>query len=74
MTQSAESVTLSVPRAVLSNIMELSDELTDRMHQLLERNTDGALGPSEKAELETLVQIAEFGQIISVALHKQVSP
>lgn len=38
------------------------------MHALLERNTDGQLSASEKAELDTLVRIAEFGQIVSMAL------
>ncbi len=68
MIQSADPITLSVPRKVLTDIVQLSAELTDRMHALLERNTDGALGPIEKAELETLVRMAEFGQIVSMAL------
>jgi hypothetical protein len=72
MIQAADPVTFSVPRTVLSDIVRLSADLTDRMHELLERNTDGQLNPNERAELETLVHIAEFGQIISLALDSQV--
>ena len=74
MAQLADPVTFSVPRTVLSDIARLTDELTDRMHALLERNTDGQLAPSEKAELETLVQMAQFGQIVSLALQAQDAP
>lgn len=42
------------------------------MHELLERNTDGKLTALERAELETLVQMAEFGQILSMALQPTV--
>ena len=66
--QTRDSITVSVPRTVLTDIVQLSSELIDRMHALLERNTDGQLSASEKAELDTLVRIAEFGQIVSMAL------
>ncbi len=68
MVQAVDDVTISVPRSVLSNIVELTSELNERMHDLLERNTDGGLGATERAELETLVRMAEFGQIVSLAL------
>ena len=74
MPQLADPVTFSIPRTVLSDIVRLTDELTDRMHSLLERNTDGQLAPSEKAELETLVRMAEFGQIVSLALRAPGTP
>jgi hypothetical protein len=74
MTQAADPVTISVPRKILSDIAHLSAELTDRMHELLERNTDGQLTPSEQSELETLVRMAEFGQIVSMALQPQANP
>ena len=64
MTRVTNAVTFSVPRATLSAITRLSAKLTDRMHELLERNTDGELSGTEKAELKTLVQMAEFGQIV----------
>lgn len=38
------------------------------MHDLLERNADGALSPLEREQLETLVEMAQFGQLISSAL------
>ena len=68
MVQATDPVTISVPRDVLLSIVELSSDMTDRMHQLLEKNTDGHLRPHEKAELESLVRIAELGQIAAVAL------
>jgi hypothetical protein len=68
MTQITDPITFSVPRNLLTDIVRLTDDLTDRMHELLEANTDGALTPSERAELETLVRMAEFGQIVSTAL------
>jgi hypothetical protein len=74
MIQSADPITFSVSRKVLSDIVELSAELTDRMHELLEKNTDGQLGPTERSELETLVRMAEFGQIVSMALQPQAQP
>ena len=68
MIQSADPITFSVPRKVLTDIVQLSAELTDRMHELLEKNTDGQLGAIERTELEALVRVAEFGQIVSMAL------
>ena len=68
MSQLVDPVTVSVPRNVLSDILTLSDELADRMHQLLERNTDGGLSDIEKSELDTLVRVAQFGQIVSMAM------
>jgi hypothetical protein len=72
--QAADPVTISVPRRVLTDIVQLSTELTDRMHELLERNTDGQLSPIEKSELAALVRVAEFGQIVSMALQSQGRP
>ena len=68
MVQATDSVTISVPRTTLASIVEMSSEMTDRMHQLLEKNTDGDLRAHEKAELESLVRIAELGQIAALAL------
>jgi len=75
MIQAADPVTFSVPRDVLSDIAKLSDDLTDHMHELLERNTDGGLNNDrERSELETLVRMAQFGQIVSLALSSQGKP
>lgn len=59
---------------MLSEIATLSAELLDRMHELLERNTDGGLNTLEKTELDTLVRMAEFGQIVSLTLQSQGRP
>ena len=72
--EAGESVTLTVPRSAVGGVLELSATLLDRMHELLERNTDGALSPVEREELETLVRMAQFGQIVSTALGKQAKP
>jgi hypothetical protein len=74
MLQALDPITISVPRGLLTDIVQLSAELTDHMHDLLERNTDGQLGETEKAELEALVRLAEFGQIVSMALGPQKTP
>jgi hypothetical protein len=74
MLQATDPITFSVPRAVLSDIVQLSSELTDRMHELLERNTDGQLSATEKTELETLVRVAQFGEIVSLALQPRNAP
>jgi hypothetical protein len=71
MIQASDPITVSVSRSVLSEIVQLSAELTDRMHELLERNTDGGLKALEKSELEALVRIAQFGQIVSMAMQPQ---
>lgn len=68
MIEAADPITISVPRKLLSEIAQLSSDLTARMHELLERNTDHELGVTERSELETLIQMAEFGQIVSMAL------
>ena len=74
MVQATDPVTISVPRTILLEIAQLSAELTDRMHELLERNTDGQLTRTERSELETLVRMAEFGQIVSTALQSPAKP
>ncbi len=66
----SDDITLTLPRSVVPDVVSLADSLTDRMHALLERNTDGALSSVERAELETLVQMAQFGQILSMALRR----
>ncbi len=69
-----DPITVSVPRDVADGIVQLSADLTDRMHALLERNTDGALAATERAELETLVRMAQFGQIVAMAIKPQGRP
>lgn len=66
-----ESVTLTLPRSAVSDVRSLTGALLDRMHELLERNTDGTLSDVERESLETLVQMAQFGQFIAAALDAQ---
>ncbi len=68
---SAESVTITVPRSVVGDVVALSEDLLGRMHALLERNTDGDLSPAEHEALETLVQMAQFGQLVALSLRAQ---
>ena len=67
MSASEETVVLTIPRAFLPELPALSKGLTDRMHALLERNTDGALTATEREELEALVQMAQFAQVLAMA-------
>jgi hypothetical protein len=69
-----EPVTLTLPRDAVGDVIALSQELTDRMHSLLERNTDGELSHIERAELQTLVKVTQFGQMISLALRASEQP
>ncbi len=69
MSATLESVVLTIPRALVSELPSLSRGLTDRMHALLERNTEGTLNATEREELETLVDMAQFAQILAMAAH-----
>lgn len=68
MPEATDSIMLSFPRTVLPDVMALSESLVDRMHQLLERNADGNLNPVELEEVQTLVSMAQFGQIVALSL------
>ncbi len=74
MGSAAEAVTLTLPRSAIPDVIQLSASLLDRMHDLLERNTDGTLSPLEREELDTLVKMAQFGQIVSMALNLPAKP
>jgi hypothetical protein len=63
----AETLVLTLPRSLVPELPTLSQSLNDRLHALLERNTDGALTKVEREELETLVQMAQFAQILVMA-------
>ncbi len=62
-----ETVVLTLPRAFVPELPVLSRGLNNRMHALLERNTEGTLSPIEREELETLVEMAQFAQILAMA-------
>lgn len=67
-TEPADTVPLTLPRAAVDAVTVLPAPLVDRMHHLLERNTDGTLSANETAELETLVSMAQFSQLVSLAV------
>jgi hypothetical protein len=67
MSAAAETLVLTIPRAIVPELPVLSQGLTDRMHALLERNTEGTLAAIEREELETLVAMAQFAQILVMA-------
>lgn len=68
MSAAAETLVLTLPRAIVPELPVLSKSLTDRMHALLERNTEGTLTATEREELETLVEMAQFAQILAMAV------
>lgn len=67
MSSGADAITLTFPRSIVPELPGLAKGLNDRLHELLERNTEGELGETERAELETLVQMAQFAQILAMA-------
>ncbi len=62
-----DPVTVILPRSTVGGILSLSSELTDRMHGLMELNTDGRLTSFEKLELETVFQMTHFGRSLAAA-------
>ena len=74
MVQPSGDVTLTLPRSAVGDFVSLSARLLDRMHDLLERNADDQLSAVEREELDTLVQMAHFGQIVSTALQNRMKP
>ncbi|HEV7509116.1 MAG TPA: hypothetical protein VGS07_29845 [Thermoanaerobaculia bacterium] len=71
MSEPAQPITLTIPLHVVAELPQLSAELNERMHELLERNTDGALSTIERRELDTLVRMAGFGQILKLMATRQ---
>jgi hypothetical protein len=67
MASSMDTVVLTFPRAMVPELPALSKSLGDRMHVLLERNTEGTLSAYEREELETLVDMAQFAQLLAMA-------
>jgi hypothetical protein len=63
----SDLVTITLPRSVLPELPAFAEALDERMHELLERSTEGALSEHERAELESLVQMAQFAQILAMA-------
>lgn len=68
-----DEVTFQFPRESIQDMLKLSESLTRRMHELLERNTDGQLSEVEKEELTTLVEMCHFGELLSMSLKKRAA-
>lgn len=71
MSDDSDQVTFTIPRQAWSALAELPPEKTRRMHELLYRNTDDLLKPEEKRELEALVDLFNFGQLIREAIQSK---
>jgi hypothetical protein len=67
----SDVVTITLPRSIVPELPTFAHALNDRMHDLLERNTEGTLSESERAELESLVQMAQFAQILTMATQQR---
>ena len=65
-----DPITLTLPASVATAIPTMAQRLVDRMHELLERNTDGQLTPTERDELESLVDMAQIAQLFAAAVQK----
>jgi hypothetical protein len=63
----SDVVTITLPRSMLPELPAFASAFDARMHDLLERNTEDTLSESERAELESLVQMAQFAQILAMA-------
>jgi hypothetical protein len=69
---SSEPITLTLPASIASALPTMAGRLVDRMHELLERNTEGQLTAVERDELEGLVEMAQFAQLLAAAVQKTV--
>jgi hypothetical protein len=65
-----DPVTLTLPASLANALPAMAQRLIDRMHELLERNTDGQLSAHERDELESLVDMAQFAQVFAAAVQK----
>jgi len=61
-------VTLKLPRTAVEDFPVITEALISRMHNLLERNTDGLLSATEVDEAETLVELVQFSQVVVLSL------
>jgi hypothetical protein len=65
-----DPVTLTLPASLATALPAMAQRLVDRMHELLERNTDGQLSAHERDELDSLVDMAQFAQVFAAAVQK----
>lgn len=68
MADDQDELAISLPRQIWTELAELSPELTDRMHELLYKNTDDLLNAEERRELHSLVQMFNFAQLLRSAM------
>jgi hypothetical protein len=69
-----DNITLTLPRPILAGLSGVSASFADRMHGLLDKNSDGTISAQEKSELEALVRIAQLDQIVTLALQHSSVP
>ena len=62
------TISLAFPRTLIPDVVELSGDMISRMHDLLERNANEELSVNEQEDLQTLVQMAQFSQVIALSL------
>jgi hypothetical protein len=67
-------VTIAVPRDWLRIRLTFPAKLNDRMHRLMERNSEGTIAPEELAELEYLVAVAQISHVINLVLQLHGAP
>ena len=65
-----DSITVILPASLVNDFPVMAERLVERMHELLERNTEGQLNDLEKDELRALVEMAEFAQVFATAVHR----
>ena len=70
----ADNDTVAIPRPILAGLSGVSASFTERMHELLEKNSEGTIGVSEKRELEVLVRVAKIDQVVTLALQLPSGP
>ncbi len=68
MVSPADDVLFALPRSAIGGVLQISDRLLDRMHSLLERNAQGELSEVEREYLADLVEMAQFSQLVAMAV------
>jgi len=66
--------TITVPRPVLEGLSGISATFADRMHELLDKNSEGTISMEEKRILEMLVKVAKLDQVVTLALEISSRP
>jgi hypothetical protein len=74
MNAQTDAITFTLPHAMIPDVMAISASLLDRMHHLLERNADGTLTDVEREEAATLVEMAQFSQLLATSAQRQLPP